>query len=57
MSGTSDDRDERHVEALAETIRRGIESGSDDEDIEQLARAALGDEDDGPELPGERDRP
>jgi hypothetical protein len=56
MSGVSDDRDERHVEALAETIRQGIESGSGDEDIEQLARAVLGDEENEPDAPAERDR-
>ncbi len=38
------DPDERHVEALTEIIRRGIESGTSDEDIEQIARAALGDD-------------
>jgi hypothetical protein len=41
----SNDPDERRVEALAETIRRGIEGGTSDEGIELLARAALGDED------------
>ena len=40
----SNDPDERHVEALAETIRLGIESGTSDEGIEQLARAVLGDD-------------
>jgi hypothetical protein len=40
----STDPDERHVEALADTIRRGIEGGSSNDDIEQIARAALGDD-------------
>ena len=45
MPRASHDPDERHVEALAESIRRGIASGHSDEEIETLARAVLGDDD------------
>ena len=39
-----DDRDERHVQAMAESLRRALVAGSPDEALEELTRAALGDE-------------
>jgi hypothetical protein len=41
----SSDRDERDIGALAEALRRGIASGSSDEQLEELTRATLGDDD------------
>ena len=45
MAAVAIDRDEQDVRALAEAIRRGIASGDDEEQLETLARAALGDDD------------
>ncbi len=36
------DREERHVRALADSLRRAIEQGAPDERLNQLTRAALG---------------
>ena len=54
------DPDERDVRALAEALRRGIAAGEDDEHLETLTRAALGDDDaeetadhGGDDVPGE----
>ncbi len=45
MAAVAIDRDEQDVRALAEAIRRGIASGDNEEQLETLARAALGDVD------------
>ncbi len=45
MAAVAIDRDEQDVRALAEAIRRSIASGDNEEQLETLARAALGDDD------------
>jgi hypothetical protein len=36
------DREERHIRALAESLRKAIEQGAPDERLNQLTRAAMG---------------
>lgn len=42
MLAEAGDREERHVRALAESLRKAIEQGAAVERLEQLTRAAMG---------------
>ena len=42
MLAEAGDREERHVRALAESLRKAIEQGASDERLNQLTRAAMG---------------
>jgi hypothetical protein len=53
---TSDDREEAHVQAIADGIREALASTESDDDVSQLVEAAMGDEaaadlDDEPSVP------
>ncbi len=38
----ADDREERHVRALADSLRKAIEHGPRDDQLNEITRAALG---------------
>lgn len=40
-----EDREERHIKAFIDSLRRAVETDLPDEDVDRLAAAALGDED------------
>jgi len=40
-----DDREERHIKAFIESLRRAVQADLPDEDVGRLAAAALGDRD------------
>lgn len=46
----TEDRDEQHVQRMADALREGLDDNQDPEALAQLTGAALGDEDAGGEL-------
>jgi len=44
MSEPTPDRDERHVEAMVESLRRSLETGQPVRGLEQLGGAAFGED-------------